>query len=104
MKVRQISDWALEDQLAVDGTTLVVLFMESGHRPTDIRRYEFRRVAREHPEVAFVEVDLLENPSLAGRFSLSGAPVVLVFVRGAEVARHFGGQLETTVGRILGPT
>jgi hypothetical protein len=101
MKVRQISDWALEDRLAVDGTPLVVLFLESGVRMADVRRHEFRRVAREHPDVAFFEIDLLENPSLAARYSVATTPVVVVFVRGVEVARHGGGQLEELVGRIL---
>jgi len=82
---------------------LVVLFLETGRRAGDIRRYEFRRLAREHPDVAFVEVDLVENPSLAARYSITTPPVVLVFVRGVEVARHVGGQLEATLGRILGP-
>jgi hypothetical protein len=103
VKVRQISDWALEDQLSLDGAPLVVLFMETGSRMAEVRRYEFRRVAHEHPEVAFFEVDLLENPSLGPRYSITATPVVLVFNRGVEVARHVGAQLETTVGRILGP-
>jgi thiol-disulfide isomerase/thioredoxin len=103
MNVRQISDWALEDRLAIDGAPLVVLFMESGRRAGDLRRYEFRRVAREHPDVAFVEVDLVENPSLAARYSITDTPVVLAFVRGVEAARHLGGGLEATLGKILGP-
>ncbi|HVE43031.1 MAG TPA: thioredoxin family protein [Planctomycetota bacterium] len=102
MIVRRISDWGLEDRLALDRESLVVLFLESDRREAEIRRYEFRRVAREHPEVAFVEVDLLENPSLAARYSITVTPVVLVFVRGVEAARHVGAWLETTVGRILG--
>jgi len=102
MIVRKISDWGLEDRVAIDGAPVVVLFLESGHRMADIRRHEFRRIAREHPEVAFVEVDILENPSLAARYSITSTPVVLVFVRGVEAARHLEGRLEETVGRILG--
>ncbi len=102
MVVRRISDWGLEDRMAIDGAPVIVLFLESGQRAADIRRWEFRRVAREHPEAAFFEVDLLENPSLSARYAVTTTPVVLVFVRGAEVARHVGSQLETTVGRILG--
>ena len=102
MNVRQISDWALEDRLAIDGSPLVVLFLESGRRAGDVRRYEFRRAAREHPDVAFVEVDLVENPSLAARYSIRETSVVLVFVRGAEAARHSVGPLEATLGPVLG--
>jgi hypothetical protein len=103
MKVRQISDWALEDRLSMDGAPLVVLFRETGSRAADVRRYEFRRVAQEHPDIAFVEVDVLENPSLAARYSLQATPAVLVFIRGLEAARHQSGRLEETVDRILGP-
>jgi hypothetical protein len=102
VKVRQIGDWVLEDRLTAGGSAVVVLFMEAGHRAADLRRYEFRRVASEHPEVPFYEVDLMENPSLVKRYSLEMWPVVLVFVHGVEVARHVGGQIEATVGRALG--
>jgi hypothetical protein len=102
MNVRQIGDWALEDRLAMDGAPLVVLFLESGQRANELRRHEFRRVAREHPDVAFVEVDLVENPSLAARLSITSTPLVLVFVRGVEAARHVDGALEEMVGRVLG--
>jgi hypothetical protein len=82
---------------------VVVLFIECGKRTAEVRRYEFRRVALEHPEAQFYEVDLVENPSLAERYAIPSAPVTLVFVHGIEVARHVGGPLEATVGRALDP-
>ena len=103
MKVPQIGDWNLEDRLFTDGPPLVVMFMESDKRSADLRRWEFRRVAREHPDARFVEVDLAENPSLAQRYAITAPPIVVVFVHGVEVARHAGARLETTVDRILGP-
>ena len=102
VKVRQVGDWTLEDRLTAGGPAVVVLFHEAGKRAADIRRYEFRRVAAEHPQAQFLEVDLLENPSLAPRYAIAVSPVVIVFVHGIEVARHVGAQLEETVGRVLG--
>jgi hypothetical protein len=102
MKVPRISDWTLEDRLFLDGPPLVVMFLEADKRAADLRRWEFRRVAREHPDARFVEVDLIENPSMAQRYSITAAPSVLVFIHGVEVARHTGAHLEATVDRILG--
>ena len=102
MKVPQISDWALEDRLFMDGPPLVAMFVECDKRSADLRRWEFRRVAREHPDARFVEVDLVENPSMAQRYSITAAPVVLVFIHGVEVARHAGAHFEATVDRVLG--
>lgn len=102
MKVARISDWALEDRLLLDGPPLVVMFLEADKRSTDLRRWEFRRVAREHPDARFVEVDLVENPALAQRYAITAAPIVLVFIHGVEVARHAGAHFEATVDRVLG--
>lgn len=103
MKVAQIGDWALEDRLAAGGPPVIVMFMEAGKRAADVRRYEFRRVAADHPDARFYEVDVLENPSLIQRYTLAGTPIVLVFANGVEVARHVGSLIETTVDRVLGP-
>lgn len=102
MRVTQIGDWALEDRLAAGGPPVIVMFMEAGKRTADLRRAEFRRVAADHPDARFYEVDVLENPSVLQRYALAGTPVVLVFVHGEEVARHVGSLIETTVDRVLG--
>lgn len=103
MRIEQIGDWTLEDRLAVGGKPLVVRFFEMGAKGHDAARRDFMRVAREHPGARFYEVDLVENPSLAQRYSIARAPLVIVFIEGVEVARQSGNLLATTVHRVLGP-
>jgi hypothetical protein len=103
MKVRQIGDWTLEDRLAAGGPPVVVLFMKAEGRSDRIRRADFRRVAEDHPQANFYEVDLIENPSLKEKYSIATPPLVLVFVDGAEVARDAGPFVGPTIVRALGP-
>jgi len=103
MKIERIGDWTLEDRLASGGGPLVVLFVTSGYRRRDVPREEFARLATLYTEARFCVVDLLENPSLAERFSISEAPTTLVFVDGREATRHVGSLLLQPVARILGP-
>ena len=104
MKIEQIGDWTLEDRLAAGGKPIVIRFMEMGVKGGEAARRDFNRVAATHPDARFYEVDLVENPSLLQRFSITQAPVVLVFINGIEVARHSGSLLATTVNRALGPS
>ncbi len=102
MRIEQIGDWTLEDRLALGGKPLVVRFFELGGKGEVAARKDFARVAAKHPDARFYEVDLVENPSLEERYSISRAPMVIVFINGAEVARQAGNLLATTVNRALG--
>ena len=102
MKIEQIGDWALEDRLAAGGKPIVVRFIEMGGKAGASARRDFLRVAQDHPHARFYEVDLVENPSLAQRYAIAQAPVVLMFIDGVEVARHTGTLLAATVDRVLG--
>ena len=102
MRIEQIGDWTLEDRLAIAGKPLVVRFFEMGGKGDVAARKDFARVAAKHPDARFYEVDLVENPSLAQRYSIARAPIVIVFVAGVEVARQAGNLLATTVNRALG--
>lgn len=102
MKVKQIGDWTLEDRLAAGGPPVVVMFFKAEGRGDQLRRTDFRRVAENHPEANFYEVDLLENPSLMNKYLLPPTPAVLFFVDGTEVARHMGPFIGPTLMRVLG--
>ena len=102
MIVNRIGDWNLEDRLARRGKSLVVLFHNADDPKVRALRKEFARVAREHRDAEFYEVDLVENPSLSAKYSLAQAPMVLVFVDGTEVGRHAGTSIAATVDRVLG--
>lgn len=103
MRVLELSDWGLEDRLAAGGPTVLVLFRKAEGRNDRVRRADFRRFAEKHPEAAFYEVDLVENPSLEGKYSVPDSPVVVVFSEGAEVARHSGPIIAPMILRVLGP-
>jgi hypothetical protein len=100
MRIEQIGDWTLEDRLAIGHVPVVVRFMETGEKPGAARR-DFLRAAKVHPNARFYEVDLVENPSLAARYSIAKAPMVIVFIHGAEVARQSGDLVASTVDRAL---
>ena len=101
MRIEQIGDWTLEDRLAIGDKPVVVRFMETGGKGGTARR-DFLKVAKEHPNARFYEVDLVENPGLARRFGITQVPMVIVFVNGVEVARQGGNLMATTVDRALG--
>jgi uncharacterized protein (DUF849 family) len=104
MRVEQIGDWTLEDRLAMHGPPLAILFFKMDEvRQTPLHR-EFRRLAEEHRDARFYEVDLLENPSLLKKHSILKPPMVLVFVDGVEVGRHAGAHLAAMVDQALGPS
>jgi len=103
MHVKQIGDWTLEDRLALTGRSLVVLFVASGDGKIHLIREQYRRVAGEHRDAEFVEIDLLENPSLSEKYSIPSTPMVIVFVDGLELGRHAGSPIATAVDRVLGP-
>jgi hypothetical protein len=101
MRIEQIGDWTLGDLLATHGAPVVVRFMETGEKGAASRR-DFQRVASEHPQARFFEIDLVENPGLAGRYAITQTPLVIVFINGVEAARQAGNLMATTVDRALG--
>jgi len=104
-RVEQIGDWTLEDRLAAGGKPIVVRFMELGGPKGETAWREFKKIALDHPDARFYEVDLVENPSLAKRYSITKAPVVIVFVDGVEIVRQTGTTLlAAIVDRALGPS
>ena len=109
MKVARSSDWDLEDRIAIDHRPIVAMFVKAGERGQEVPREELKHLADSYPDARFYETDLLENPSLVGKFALKKRfspfklPVTLVFVGGAEKARHFGSLLVGAVERVLGP-
>jgi hypothetical protein len=103
MKIRRIGDWSLEDRLAAGGPPVVVMFRNAEEKAEPLRRLDFHRVAENHSGANFYEVDLLENPSLKEKYSITQQPLVLIFVDGAEVARYAGTFLRPTLLRVLGP-
>ena len=48
-----------------------------------------------------VGINLVENPSLSRQYSIAKVPMVIVFIRGVEVARQAGDLVGTTVDRAL---
>src|SRR5262245_53626804 len=103
MHVKRIGDWTLEDRLADADRPLVVLFFRSDGARSAIPEAAFRRLADAYPEARFVEVDLVENPSLIKRSNVTAAPETVVFVGGVEKGRSRGVRLEPAVAGLLGP-
>jgi hypothetical protein len=103
MHVKRIGDWTLEDRLADADRPLVVLFFRADGARSAIPEAAFRKLADAYPEARFVEVDLVENPSLAARFSIAAPPETVVFVGGVERGRGRGVRLEPAVAGLLGP-
>jgi thiol-disulfide isomerase/thioredoxin len=61
------------------------------------------RLARENVgRVRVAEADIEESPGLAKRFGIRGAPTVVVFRGGREVARHLGVTNRARLEELLG--
>lgn len=109
MRITRISDWDLEERLGLDSRPIVVTFMRAGERGHRAIREELQYLADSYPDARFYDVDLLENPSLEGKFDLRRGqeglrlPLTLVFMEGVEKARHAGALLVRVVERALGP-
>lgn len=103
MHVKRIGDWTLEDRLADADRPLVVLFFRADGARSAIPEAAFRKLADAYPEARFVEVDLVENPSLSKRFAVASPPETVVFVGGVERGRCRGVRLEPAVAGLLSP-
>jgi thioredoxin 1 len=102
MKIPQLTDWTLQDELAREDEAFVVLFTVTDCRACDRPREEFRLLREGYPDVPFYEIDLAENPSLAKAYDIRQVPTTLVFFGGAEAARHVGPGMTGMVRSSLG--
>jgi hypothetical protein len=102
MTIKRINDCMLDDRLA-EGRSFAVLFIEPDRPTCRSGRREFGRLSLDYPEIPFLEIDLLENPSLADRFGITLIPTTLVFIRGREATRHRGTNIRPSIGGMLGP-
>ncbi len=101
MKVRQINDVKLNEELRNPRGPLVVMFHSTGCDACRLPRIEFGLYAQVTADVRFREVDLAENPKLAGRYEIQRVPCVIVFAEGAEVGRHSGRGVAAALKHLL---
>jgi hypothetical protein len=87
-KVVELSDWGLEDELALELPVVVVGLM-SRLDPVHIPfRLEFAALAERYDaSVAFRLLDLSENPALILKLKVHRLPAVVVYSGGAERGR-----------------
>lgn len=104
MKVRRINDWTFEDEFLDTTRPMVVLFVSAECRACEQALREYHLLAEDYDGVAFREVDLLENPSLASKLLILRVPTTIVYLGGVEVARHVGPGIIGPVRRALAPS
>lgn len=101
MKVRQINDVKLNEELRNPRGPLVVMFLSTGCAACRLPRIEFGLYAQVTANARFRDVDLAENPKLAGRYDIQRVPTVIVFEDGMETGRHAGTGVAAALKRLL---
>ena len=88
--MRDVSDRDFDDVVLRSETPVVVDFWAPWCGPCKAVEPVLEQLAAAHPEIAFVRLDIDENPDTASRFGVLSIPTVMLFADGR--------QRETLVG------
>ena len=75
---------------AVSGPLTLVKFGAPWCQPCRSLEPLLHELERQHPDLAVVEVNTDENPSVSTHFGIRGLPTLILFRNGQEAARNVG--------------
>ncbi len=98
-----IDDGNFDEEATASELPLLVEFGARWCGPCKALLPILERIAAENVgRVRVAEADIDESPGIAKRFGIRGAPTVVVFRGGAEVARHLGVTSRARLLEMLG--
>lgn len=101
--IAKIDDSNFDHEAGASELPLLVEFGATWCGPCKALLPVLERLARENVgRVRVAEADIEESPGLAKRFGIRGAPTVVVFRGGKEVARHLGVTNRARLEEMLG--
>jgi len=100
--VNEVTDSSFEQEVLKSGKPVLVDFWAPWCGPCRALAPTIDALAEENSEkVAFVKVNVDENPKIASSFGIRGIPTLLVFSGGKEVERLIGLTNKETIAGIL---
>lgn len=78
------------EELMNNGTAFIADFYADWCGPCRMLAPLLDKLAGEHPDVAFVKVNVDDEPALAARFGIDAIPCIIRFDGGAETGRSIG--------------
>ena len=91
------------EQIVLESEAPVLVdFYADWCRPCQILAPTLDELAREMPDAKIVKIDVDKNPELAGHFSVSSIPALLVFKDGNLVAKRLGVLDKASLKQLLG--
>ena len=91
------------EQIVLESEAPVLVdFYADWCRPCQILAPTLDELAREMPDAKIVKIDVDKNPELAGYFSVSSIPALLVFKDGNLVAKRLGVLDKASLKQLLG--
>lgn len=104
---RLVGDEDLERLALGDKGVVAILFFDYTSQPCRLFRAEWNATAGNFPQVPFFEINVTENPGIAGELGICAVPTMLVMRNGTELRRFEGPYsreaLSERVKLLLGP-
>ena len=85
-EVRAVTDATFQREVIESDRPVLVDFTASWCPPCRTMAPRVEQLAKEHPDVKVVQVDVDANPRLSERFEIESIPTMMIFHRGRRIA------------------
>ena len=100
--VTEVNDQTFETEVLKSNKKVLVDFYATWCGPCSIIKPRINAVAKEHPEIKVVSVDVDNAPNLSDKYGIYSIPTLVVIEGGNEVNRAVGAIEKDKIVEILG--